>query len=120
MSAYGASHCSHLVRSGILIVTTAVLLAGGLAGCSQSEKTAVRRDDSGKSLKPGCIDLNDATAEQLESLPGIGVALSRRIIEFRDRHGRFRRPEEIIIVDGISEQKFRVIEDRICVRPSEN
>jgi competence protein ComEA len=62
------------------------------------------------------INLNDATAEQLMRLPGVGEVLSRRVIEYRERHGPFRRPEEIIIVEGFSERKYRAVADLVSVR----
>jgi DNA uptake protein ComE-like DNA-binding protein len=41
--------------------------------------------------------------------------MAKRIIEYRTRQGRFRRPEELIIVEGFSERKYRAIEGMICV-----
>jgi len=51
----------------------------------------------------------------LKELPGIGEVMARRVIDYRERHGRFRRPEEIIIIEGFSEKKYRAIAARICV-----
>ena len=48
-------------------------------------------------------------------LPGIGEVMSRKIIEYRERNGPFRRPEEIIILEGFSEKKYRAIADLVCV-----
>lgn len=47
------------------------------------------------------IDLNAATARELESLPGIGPAIAERIVEYRRVHGRFRSFEEVEKVPGI-------------------
>ena len=60
------------------------------------------------------IDINNASTKELSSLPGIGPVLAERIVEHRNRHGRFRRAADIIIVDGLSENKYRKIEDKIC------
>jgi len=51
----------------------------------------------------------------LVKLPGVGEVTARRIVEYRERNGEFRRKEEIIIIDGFSEKKYREIEDKICV-----
>jgi competence protein ComEA len=48
-------------------------------------------------------------------LPGIGEVMSRKIIEHRERHGPFRRPEEIIIIEGFSERKYRALAGLVCV-----
>ncbi len=47
------------------------------------------------------VDLNAATAADLESLPGIGPVLAARIIAHRDEHGRFERLEDLLEVEGI-------------------
>jgi len=62
-----------------------------------------------------CINLNRATAAELMQLPGVGEVMSRRIIQYRERHGPLRRPEEIIIIENFSEKKYRAIADRVCV-----
>src|SRR5437867_7258264 len=61
------------------------------------------------------ININTAPAEELEKLPGIGKALAERIIEHRGKYGPFRRPENLIIVRGISDRKFRAFRDLIQV-----
>ncbi len=53
------------------------------------------------------VNVNHATREELERLPGIGPALAARIVEHRERHGRFRRAEHLLLVRGISERRFR-------------
>jgi competence protein ComEA len=45
----------------------------------------------------------------LEKLPGIGQALAARIVEHRQRYGRFRRIEHLLAVRGISERRFRAV-----------
>jgi competence ComEA-like helix-hairpin-helix protein len=58
---------------------------------------------------PAPINLNTATAAQLEDLPGIGPGLAKRIIEHRRKHGPFKRPQDLIIVRGFSAKRFRQI-----------
>lgn len=61
------------------------------------------------------IDINRASQQELERLPGIGAGLASRIIEHRAQHGRFRRVEHLIVVRGISEQRFQQIRPFIKV-----
>ncbi|MBN2242892.1 MAG: helix-hairpin-helix domain-containing protein [Acidobacteria bacterium] len=61
------------------------------------------------------INLNTATAEQLETLPGIGPASAKNILEYRSKVGKFNRIEEIINIKGIGEKKFQKIKDRLTV-----
>jgi competence protein ComEA len=50
------------------------------------------------------LDLNQATAEQLDQLPGIGPALAERIIDWRDEHGPFTTVDQLNEVRGIGER----------------
>ncbi len=61
------------------------------------------------------VNLNSATAEQLQSLPGIGPVIAKSIIEYRTKVGKFNRIEEIINVKGIGEKKFQKIKDRLVI-----
>ncbi len=53
------------------------------------------------------ININIASQDELEKLPGIGPGLARRILEHRNRFGKFRRPEHLIMVRGLSDRRFR-------------
>jgi DNA uptake protein ComE-like DNA-binding protein len=48
-------------------------------------------------------------------LPGVGEVLARRIISYREQRGPLRRPQEIIIIDGFSERKYRALADLVCI-----
>ena len=61
------------------------------------------------------ININTASARELERLPGIGQGLAERIIDHRERFGPFRRTEHLIIVRGISDKRFRALEGMIRV-----
>ncbi|WP_455130119.1 helix-hairpin-helix domain-containing protein [Propionibacterium acidifaciens] len=61
------------------------------------------------------LDLNSATASQLEELPGIGPVLAERIVEWRTQHGRFSRVEELQEVDGIGEKLYSRVKDHVRV-----
>lgn len=64
-------------------------------------------------IQSGAININSASADELETLPNIGETLAQRIVEFRAKHGRFRKPEHLMLVPGISEKRFREIRSLI-------
>jgi competence protein ComEA len=62
------------------------------------------------------LNLNTASVQELDALPGIGPVLAKRIIEFREKKGGFKRVEELLAVPGISEKKWKVIRERVEVK----
>ncbi|MFB3902278.1 MAG: ComEA family DNA-binding protein [Acidobacteriota bacterium] len=69
---------------------------------------------------PAKVDINTATIAELDTLPGIGPAIAARIIDFRSRHGPFRRVEDLMNVRGIGEKKFLKLKGRIVISLSES
>lgn len=108
----------------ILLGLTAVFLCA-LAGLSLRDRqdrvpgvvieteAEVPREEIAPDIPP--VDLNTATAEELDTLPGIGESLARRIIAYREANGPFGSIEEIMEVSGIGEAKFAELEDRVTV-----
>jgi len=70
---------------------------------------------SSDSKSPSRININTASADELEKLPGIGKGLAGRIIEHRETFGPFRKPEHLIIVRGISDKRFHALQEMITV-----
>src|SRR5436853_3976186 len=62
------------------------------------------------------INLNTATVEQLQALPGVGPALAKRIVDFREKNHGFKRVEELLAIPGISQKKWNAIRERVEVR----
>lgn len=62
------------------------------------------------------VDLNQATADELERLPEIGPSLAQRIIEYRNAKGRFRTPEDLLEVPGIGPKTYDTLKEYITVR----
>lgn len=71
---------------------------------------------AGASSEPAVIDLNSATAEELESLPGIGPSISARIVADREANGPFDSPEDLMRVSGIGQKRFDSLKDMISAR----
>ena len=63
----------------------------------------------------GPVNLNTATQAQLETLPGIGAAAAKRIIEYREKNGKFTKIEQLMNVKGIGEKSFLKLKPLITV-----
>jgi len=61
------------------------------------------------------IHLNQATAEQLQSLPGVGPALSERIVDYRTEHGPFSSVDQLTSVKGVGEAKLAKFKKQLTV-----
>jgi competence protein ComEA len=70
--------------------------------------------------KPGysgnnnCININTADSAKIESLPGIGPALTQRIIAFRMHGRRFAGPQDLLEIKGIGSAKLEKIRQLVC------
>lgn len=62
------------------------------------------------------LNINAATAAELERLPEIGAGFAARIVEHRSRFGAFRRKEHLLMVRGMGERRYEAIESLIVVR----
>jgi len=63
----------------------------------------------------GKININTASKEQLDSLPGIGAVTAQKIIDFREQHGKFQKIDDIMNVPRIGQKLFEQIKDKITV-----
>jgi competence protein ComEA len=59
----------------------------------------------------GAINLNLATADELEDLPGVGPELAARIVDWRDANGRFKTVDDLLSVAGFGEKKLDALRD---------
>ncbi|MEJ5328561.1 MAG: helix-hairpin-helix domain-containing protein [Desulfobaccales bacterium] len=64
------------------------------------------------------VELNTASAADLERLPGLGPELARRIVAYREQHGPFRRLEDLTAVKGIGPQKLARLTMYLTVDPT--
>ena len=63
------------------------------------------------------IDLNTATIEQLEQLPGIGPSTAKAIIRFREKSGPLKRVEDLLAIHGISKARLEKLRPYVTVTP---
>jgi competence protein ComEA len=109
----------------------AVFAAGGLTADADNSSVNLARElsdgeqivvfrvgeiaEAGGAAPGGLISINRATAEQLEDLPGIGPALSSRIIAYRDANGGFKTKEDLLNVSGIGDSIYAGFADLITL-----
>jgi len=65
--------------------------------------------------KAGKINLNTAGVEELTALPGIGPSYAKRIVEFREKNGPFKKVDDLLNVQGIGEKTLEKIRERVTV-----
>ena len=107
----------NLMRSSSALLLIIVLLSS--AACAKRSRSAAGLSSSSTAQSlpstSARINVNTASAKELESLPGIGKGLAERIVEHRQKYGPFTRPEYLIMVRGISEHRFNAMRKLITV-----
>lgn len=99
-----------LLFIALVIVSTA---CGRLPRSYTSNTTSIGTANSAAEL--ATININTASAAELDTLSGIGPVLAERIVTHRQENGPFRRPEHLMMVRGISDRKFREIRSLVRV-----
>jgi competence protein ComEA len=77
--------------------------------------TAARDGPLTPTAGDGRIRINHAGQAELEAIPGVGPVLAERIVAFRDEHGPFEAPEDLLDVPGIGEAKLAAMRDAIAI-----
>ena len=96
-----------------------VLSDGQMLRVLTTEEAAVATvqpgQETAESSRDGRVDINTADASALMSLPGIGQSKADAIIAYRNEHGAFKAPEELMNISGIKEGVYQKIKDSIKV-----
>ena len=79
-----------------------------MPGCGeQKDAKQVLLTQNQVTVSESAININTASAEELEKLPHIGAKLAQNIVEHREKYGKFRKAEHLLLIDGISDTRFR-------------
>lgn len=87
-----------------------------LFGCGkQKEAKQVLQNQNQITVSESAININTASVVELEKLPQVGIKLAQKIVEHREKFGKFRKAEYLLLVDGISDRRFREIRSSVKV-----
>jgi competence protein ComEA len=103
------------------ICSTALVFTTLLSGAALAQSTptpsprsrATAATQSEEKIAP--VNLNTATAAELEKLPGIGPKVAARIVDYRTKKGPFRKTEELMNVQGIGEKSYLKLRAQLTV-----
>jgi comEA protein len=93
-----------LVRGTVFNIVLFFALVSFLAVHSHAQNTSDKK-----------ININTASVSELKTLPQIGAVVAQRIIDHREKNGKFKKIEEIMKVKGIGEKTFLKIKELITV-----
>ena len=99
----------------IVCIESIITISGFSAEISSHEASQKAYSGKGGQEDDDSVNLNTADLEELKTLPGIGDAKAKSIINYREEHGGFENIEEIMQIEGIKEGVFQKIKDKIKV-----
>lgn len=107
------------ITAVFLCLIIGVFVGRNLPGTYVSVNTTNSADssDTNHSTQPqdGKIDLNTATCEQLQLIPGVGTVIAQRIVDYRTEANGFHTVEELMNVNGIGEKTFSKIKEYVKI-----
>ena len=95
----------------VVCIVIALLFASSAAVADQAKRASAKAEASVSAP----INLNTATPAQLETLPGVGAATAKRIVEHRQKTGGFKKIEELMNIKGIGEKSFLKLKPLVTV-----
>ena len=101
-----------MFRICLPVLVVASLLAAPPHASAQSSTRA-----AAKAAAPSgaIVNINTASATDLEALPGIGAKTAARIVEYRQKNGPFKKIEELMNVRGVGEKNFLKLKPQISI-----
>ena len=99
----------------IRTLLSALAVAAVLAAYVQAQTDGGRKPSAPAAKPTVMVNINTATAAELEQLPGIGAKTATRIVDYRQKKGPFKKIEELMNVRGVGEKNFLKLKPQISV-----
>ena len=103
-----------MFRTVLSFVAVAFLLVASPSHVLAAQAKTTSRA-AGKPSSTAIVNLNTASAADLEGLPGIGAKTAARIVEYRQKNGPFKKVEELMNVRGVGEKNFLKLKPQISI-----
>lgn len=101
----------------VVFVALTLCVAAPMVIANTDQDAPTRQTPKPAPADAPALNLNSATAAELEKLPGVGPATAARIVEYRQKNGAFKKVEDLMNVRGIGEKTFLSLKPLITVAP---
>ena len=106
-----------MFRTVLSLAVVSCLLCG-LPSVAVADQAKSAPRSAAKPPSTAIVNLNTASAIDLEGLPGIGAKTAARIVEFRQKNGPFKKIEELMNVQGVGEKNFLKLKPQLSITPA--
>ena len=100
-----------------IVVTAAILSMDPIAAAPANAPGVGDSQAAVQAATAPAVNVNTASATDLQKLPGVGPAMAARIIEYRDKNGGFKKLEDLMNVKGIGEKTFLKLKPLVTIAP---
>jgi competence protein ComEA len=104
-----------MIRSVLSTAALAMLIAVSSIQTTAAQTPSHQTAAAPAKVSPAVVNINTATAAELDTLPGIGAKTAGRIVEYRQKNGPFKKVEELMNVRGVGEKNFLKLKPQITV-----
>jgi competence protein ComEA len=107
-----------MVRKALVLTALILLTSSAASIAAPAQQTAAPKAAPAASALAAPINVNTATAAELEKLPGVGPAMALRIVEYRQKNNGFKKLEDLMQVKGIGEKTFLKLKPLVTITPA--
>src|SRR5579862_2125335 len=105
-----------MFRTFLSIVALSAFVIAQPQAANASQAGSASRS-SAKAASTGIVNINTASASELQALPAIGAKTAARIVEYRQKNGPFKKVEDLMNVRGVGEKNFLKLKPQLTIAP---